>query len=105
STAPRMVQAPAQEALAMAGPSRRPEHSPPSAAPHRPSAAPPVGQRLPAPPRNRPGPHQPQDGDTAAPHLPRSLPKAPDLCALGKRYGGWRKDSPEAVICEEAYGR
>jgi hypothetical protein len=27
------------------------------------------------------------------------------VCALGKQYGGWRKDSPEAVICERAYGR
>lgn len=29
----------------------------------------------------------------------------PDLCALGRTYGGWRADSPESAICEQAYGR
>jgi hypothetical protein len=27
-----------------------------------------------------------------------------DVCALGKKYGGWRSDSPEAVICDRTYG-
>ncbi|MFI2426576.1 hypothetical protein ACH5A7_21185 [Streptomyces sp. NPDC018955] len=34
----------------------------------------------------------------------RGTPGAPDVCALGRQYGGWRPDSPEATICEEAYG-
>ncbi|MEU0457308.1 hypothetical protein ABZ322_30855, partial [Streptomyces sp. NPDC006129] len=28
-----------------------------------------------------------------------------DVCALGRRYGGWRADSPEATICQDTYGR
>ncbi|MET9745443.1 hypothetical protein ABZZ92_07015 [Streptomyces ardesiacus] len=28
-----------------------------------------------------------------------------DVCSLGKQYGGWRPGSPEARICEQAYGR
>ncbi|MFF0200106.1 hypothetical protein [Streptomyces sp. NPDC005017] len=28
-----------------------------------------------------------------------------DVCALGRKYGGWRADSPEARVCEQAYGR
>lgn len=31
-------------------------------------------------------------------------PKSADMCALGRTYGGWRADSPEAVICKQAYG-
>ncbi|MET9191145.1 hypothetical protein ABZX63_38635 [Streptomyces tendae] len=27
-----------------------------------------------------------------------------DVCSLGKQYGGWRPGSPEARICEDAYG-
>ncbi|WP_414820357.1 hypothetical protein [Streptomyces violaceoruber] len=27
-----------------------------------------------------------------------------DVCSLGKQYGGWRSGSPEARICEHAYG-
>ncbi|MEU6251978.1 hypothetical protein [Streptomyces sp. NPDC047043] len=38
--------------------------------------------------------------------LPKgSVPKTADVCALGRQYGGWRADSPEAVICEQTYGR
>ena len=28
-----------------------------------------------------------------------------DVCALGKKYGGWRPDSPESKICDQTYGR
>ncbi|WP_354670153.1 hypothetical protein [Streptomyces sp. S.PNR 29] len=28
-----------------------------------------------------------------------------DVCALGRKYGGWRADSPEATICRQTYGR
>ncbi|MEV6120082.1 MULTISPECIES: hypothetical protein [unclassified Streptomyces] len=27
-----------------------------------------------------------------------------DVCALGRQLGGWRPGSPEAAICEQAYG-
>ncbi|MEV8566490.1 hypothetical protein AB0436_13075 [Streptomyces sp. NPDC051322] len=27
-----------------------------------------------------------------------------DVCALGKTYGGWRPDSPQAQICRRTYG-
>lgn len=29
----------------------------------------------------------------------------PNLCALGREYGGWRANSREAALCEETYGR
>ena len=35
----------------------------------------------------------------------RSVGKNTDVCALGKKYGGWQQDSPEAVVCRQAYGR
>ncbi|NGO47188.1 hypothetical protein, partial [Streptomyces ureilyticus] len=42
----------------------------------------------------------------------RNVPRVPDLpgpsnqgmCDLGRRYGGWQPDSPEAAICKETYG-
>jgi hypothetical protein len=37
--------------------------------------------------------------------VPRDLGKNADVCALGRKYGGWKPDSPEAVICKGAYGR
>ncbi|KOG08036.1 hypothetical protein ADK35_42515, partial [Streptomyces viridochromogenes] len=27
-----------------------------------------------------------------------------DVCALGKKYGGWQPGSPESKICEQTYG-
>ncbi|MFC9929075.1 hypothetical protein [Streptomyces sp. NPDC127190] len=115
---PRVVQAPAREALEMVGPyPPHPKHSGP-ATPHRPAAAPPAVHHphIPAapaapaaPPRPRARPHHPHHHHrrthTRVPGLPRTIPKTPDVCALGRQYGGWRKDSPEAVICEETYGR
>ncbi|MFD5163912.1 hypothetical protein ACFWMJ_38690, partial [Streptomyces hawaiiensis] len=35
----------------------------------------------------------------------KSVPNSSDVCALGRRYGGWRADSPEATICRDTYGR
>ncbi|WP_432019960.1 hypothetical protein [Streptomyces sp. 1222.5] len=101
---PRVVQAPAQEALEMVGPSRHPAHSAPRA-PH--SAAPPVAHRAPAPPAPEPERRQPErrrNTGADVPDVSQPVPKAPDVCALGERYGGWRGDSPESVICERAYG-
>lgn len=97
-----MVQAPAREALEMVGPPRHPERPAPTAA-HRPTAAPPVTRRPPAPPAP-PRPDHPRRTPVQAPDLPQPAPKAPDVCALGTKYGGWQKDSPEAVICRQTYG-
>ncbi|MEV5384858.1 hypothetical protein [Streptomyces sp. NPDC052721] len=100
STDPRMVQAPAREALEMAGPSRRPEHPGPPAR-HRAPVAPEVTHRPPAPPR------PPLPASSRRPHTPvppPAVPGSPDVCALGKAYGGWQKDSPQTRICEQAYG-
>ncbi|MFI1768822.1 hypothetical protein ACH41H_43260 [Streptomyces sp. NPDC020800] len=121
STRPRVVQAPVREALEMVGPSPRPGHTAPSA-PHRaapvaptapaPPAAPPT-HRPPAPPADvprhpRPQPERPgrprADVPHSRPHTPPPAGQGSDVCALGKAYGGWRKDSPESVICERTYG-
>ncbi|EST21013.1 hypothetical protein [Streptomyces roseochromogenus] len=107
SAEPRVVQAPAREALEMTGPSRHPKHpAPPS--PRRPAEAPPVTHRPPvapaAPPHPRPHPEIPPQPHTNAPVLPNPAPKAPGVCALGRQYGGWREDSPESQICDRTYG-
>ncbi|MFF4213434.1 hypothetical protein ACFYZE_29625 [Streptomyces sp. NPDC001796] len=96
---PRVVQAPAREALEMVGPSPRP--SPPPATPdravrpepHRTAAAPPPKQTRPAPQVEVP------------PAISDAFPKDTGVCALGRRYGGWKPDSPEATICRDTYGR
>ncbi|MGW4454176.1 hypothetical protein ACWELY_34915, partial [Streptomyces sp. NPDC004599] len=44
-----------------------------------------------------------QGGDL--PGAAQPLPQAPDVCALGRQYGGWRGGSPESEICEQTYGR
>ncbi|WP_189817342.1 hypothetical protein [Streptomyces olivaceoviridis] len=101
SAEPRVVQAPAREALERTGPSGRPERSGPPAR-HRAPAAPEVTHRPAAPP----GP--PLPAPSRRPHTPMPLPppavtRPPDVCALGRAYGGWRKDSPQARICAQAY--
>ncbi|MGW2648764.1 hypothetical protein ACWC2T_28515 [Streptomyces sp. NPDC001393] len=105
STKPRSVQAPAQEALEMTGPSRHPEHRPPD---HRPPAASRQPAGAPAavhrPPTAPPAPPRPRRSQTPVRGLPNAVPKAPNVCTLGKEYGGWREDSPEAKICEQTYG-
>ncbi|WP_225839077.1 hypothetical protein [Streptomyces sp. NK08204] len=103
SAAPRVVQAPAREALEMVGPSRHPEHREP-VAPHPPGVAPPVTRRPPAPPRPRPHPDRPRRTPVDTFDLSQPAPGTPDVCALGRQYGGWHRDSPEAAICEQAYG-
>ncbi|MEV7980483.1 hypothetical protein [Streptomyces sp. NPDC086519] len=113
SAEPRVVQAPVKEALELVGPSRPAQRAAPAApaAPRAPAPAPPAHHRPPAPPRatgRHPHSH-PAHGSHSSradlPGLPRSVPKAPDVCALGKQYGGWIADSPQARICEQAYGR
>ncbi|MEU6551831.1 hypothetical protein ABZ915_16335 [Streptomyces sp. NPDC046915] len=111
STRPRIVQAPAREALEMVGPSRRPGR-PAAPTPHRPPAPPVPRQQPPRVTRPQPPrkpPEQPRGkipgaSKSVPDSAPRSLPKNPDVCALGKQYGGWRPGSPEAVICDQAYG-
>ncbi|MEU8742055.1 hypothetical protein AB0C39_00200 [Streptomyces parvulus] len=119
---PRVVQAPAREALEMIGSppasdgpaARKPRPAEPPAARPRPRPEPPAPRARPerqprpeAPARTeRPAPPGPKVPDL--PH-PTSAGRAPgqnaDVCSLGKRYGGWRPGSPEARICEQAYGR
>ncbi|MFC3578231.1 hypothetical protein ACFOZ0_34240 [Streptomyces yaanensis] len=101
----RVVQAPAREALEMVRPSQHPSpaptpHRPPlpttaatAGTPHRPPAAP------------RPGHARPAPHSEAPPAVSEAIPKNADVCALGRRYGGWQPDSPEARICGSTYGR
>ncbi|MER7762120.1 hypothetical protein [Streptomyces sp. NPDC097619] len=48
-------------------------------------------------------------GPGARPPKLKDLPKVPvdagDVCALGRRYGQWKKDSPESRICSGVYGQ
>ncbi|WP_399882553.1 hypothetical protein ACGH7X_06625 [Streptomyces sp. BBFR51] len=119
---PRVVQAPAREALEMIGPSPdratgtpRGTHPPSTApAPHDPPAArarPDQRTARPAAPEHTRGP---EPSRPEVPDLPRSsgkngkngkTSKNADVCSLGKQYGGWRPGSTEARICEQAYGR
>ncbi|WFB82744.1 hypothetical protein M6G09_05120 [Streptomyces sp. B146] len=115
---PRVVQAPAREALEMIGPSASADGG--TGEPRRTKrSAPAASHDAPAPPA---GPEQPRSAgpapkDTGRPAPPRpKVPELPgssgadagknaDVCSLGKQYGGWRPGSPEARICEQAYGR
>ncbi|MGW5651964.1 hypothetical protein [Streptomyces humi] len=109
SADPKVVQAPAKEALEMVGPARPPDrrasgapHTPPAPPPHVPPPPRTAGSAHPQP-RARPLPHRTRSSGADVPDVP-PVPKAPDVCALGKQYGGWRADSPQARICEQTYG-
>ncbi|MEV6405527.1 MULTISPECIES: hypothetical protein [Streptomyces] len=109
----QVVQAPAQEALEMVGPDRGRE-STASAPPRRaaspaPAGQPPAAHSRPQAPAH-PGPARPERHGAARPRVEIPDVKGEvrghtDVCALGKKYGGWRAGSPEAVICEGTYGR
>lgn len=106
---PQIVQAPAREALEMIGPSRRAEPKPRNHQHRTPTATAAPAERRPAP-RPSERPHPRATPPAAEPQRqPRvdipDLTKGTDLCALGRQYGGWRADSPEAAICEQTYGR
>ncbi|MQY37072.1 hypothetical protein SRB17_50750 [Streptomyces sp. RB17] len=88
----------------MTGPSRHPKPRP-AAAPHHPTGAPRAVHRPPAPASHRARPEQPRRSRTTVPDLSNAAPRTPDVCALGRQYGGWREDSPETRICEQTYGR
>ncbi|MEU6419401.1 hypothetical protein [Streptomyces spiralis] len=125
SAAPRQVQAPPQEALERVGTPGSPhptaqQDTPahPPAPPHASAAPePPDPQPQPRKPRSparhhfherHPGPrhqHPPRTPHAEGPSGTHSAPRDPGVCALGKQYGGWRPDSPEARICGQTYGR
>ncbi|MEV6180119.1 hypothetical protein ACIHAR_36615 [Streptomyces sp. NPDC052016] len=112
-----VVQSPALEALERVGRGRGPESTPPPqrrrAAPATPAAEPPPARSHPQPkphrqphPRSaRPEPRRPAHPPVAVPDVRNEGHGNSGVCALGRQYGGWRADSPEAVICEGTYGR
>ncbi|MFI7502717.1 hypothetical protein ACIBVL_30435 [Streptomyces sp. NPDC049687] len=110
-----VVQAPAREALEMVEPPRKPaattlrrrERSDAAAVPAEQPAA---NRSHPQHRRAHPGPARPTPRRHERPHIEApdveaEVRRDTDVCALGRKYGGWRGDSPEAVICEQAYGR
>ncbi|WP_373298801.1 hypothetical protein [Streptomyces flaveolus] len=116
---PRVVQAPAREALEMIGPtpspgdaSEEPRRTARPTAPARsePPAARPEPRSRPARPEapRRPGGTS-QKPRVEAPDVPSltggGTGTQSDVCSLGRQYGGWRPGSPEAAICEQTYGR
>ncbi|HZF87516.1 hypothetical protein [Streptomyces sp.] len=118
-TEPQIVQAPAQEALGLVGPPRQrersvPEPSTPPATTSAP-AAPPAPPARPRPPQRpqRPEPRYskqpsgvPDIAESTRGEVTRQVPqRRADVCALGRKYGGWRSGSPESAICDETYGR
>ncbi|GGX73011.1 lipoprotein [Streptomyces anandii JCM 4720] len=108
SVAPRVVQAPAREALELSGPSHPPKPTTRSASPRSPAPAPDGPRRVPHPlPRHHhprlaaPRAELPVPAYTVPAHV---VPANPDPCALGRTYGGWQPNSPEFRICNQAYG-
>lgn len=97
-----VVQAPAREALEMVDPPASPGASPSAATT---SAARPPRPDTPSDARNG----QERSQQSRSPQLPepgRSLESGnSDVCALGREYGGWPADSPQARICQDTYGR
>lgn len=116
------MQAPAREALELIGPPRSPTPSastarepaapaastaPRPAAP-APAPPPPPRRKHQAPPE-RYGPPPGSRPHVDVPPLPENIPARPprhaDVCALGHKYGGWGRDTPQAAICKDVYGR
>lgn len=119
---PQIVQAPAREALELIGPDREPTRAVQApqapqapAEQHRPAAeappAPPAAAPAPPPRRTKPKqrPPKPERRHTQPrvdlPEVSHPVRENTDVCALGRKYGGWGKDSPQTVICKDAYGR
>ncbi|WP_308114650.1 hypothetical protein [Streptomyces sp. ISL-12] len=73
-----------------------------------PSAAPPRRPPPATPPKARPRPARPPRSAPALPEVPPAAPgqrgEGADVCALGRTYGRWQPDSPEASICRQTYG-
>ncbi|MFC8141914.1 hypothetical protein ACFUKV_09120 [Streptomyces paradoxus] len=118
----QIVQAPAREALQLIEEaSHRPEPAAPAAPPgattepgtpqpgHRDVRPRPARPQHPEPARR--GPQRshaglPDVSESVRQDVEKSVPNDnADVCALGRRYGGWRADSPEATICRDTYGR
>jgi hypothetical protein len=105
---PRLVQAPADEALERTGPRAPSAGAPARPAPGSHAPAGPAPGRAPAPPAAPPRHGEaPPAAHRAAPP-PAAAPKPPPdhsgICALGRTYGGWPADSPQAKICARTYG-
>ncbi|MGW6906109.1 hypothetical protein [Streptomyces sp. NPDC054940] len=115
-----VVQSPAREALTLIDPSHRADPTPSTAHSASPTTPPPA--HAPSAPRThphnpRPGHHEPGRPAADAPERPPvkiplvpepvrpEAPKNGDICALGRKYGGWPAGSPESRICEQTYGR
>ncbi|WP_282793313.1 hypothetical protein [Streptomyces sp. CC224B] len=77
-----------------------PPDPPPTAAP---ADAPVRVDRPPKPPRPEPRQRPPRRPEKPS-RPPAQARGETDICALGERFGRWRPDSPEAVICREVYG-
>ncbi|MGW0712297.1 hypothetical protein ACWD4G_41210 [Streptomyces sp. NPDC002643] len=125
TTETQIVEAPAREALELIGPPRKPTPSTseaPEPATSTPAAAtPPPTPSAPQPPRpqeKRPAPPDRQQhrepsksaAEVEIPPVPEPFPTEPpkknaDVCALGHKYGGWGKDTPQSLICKDVYGR
>ena len=115
SAEPQVVQAPAREALELVNPSHRPK--PATHPPHHAPVQPPQAAQAPVPrthqhshpqahPHPHPKPHHPRQSGADIPDVVKSVPKnTQDVCALGKKYGGWQSDSPQSIICGQTYGR
>ena len=109
SAEPQVVQAPAREALELIDPSHHPKPAPHP--PHRAPVTPPKAAQAPVPrahphPHPHPRPRHPRQPGTDIPDVVKSVPKnTSDVCALGRKYGGWQSDSPQSIICGQTYGR
>ncbi|WEH32369.1 hypothetical protein PZB75_02595 [Streptomyces sp. AM 4-1-1] len=107
NVAPQIARPPVRDTLE-AVPDPVPSHIRPTTERQSPAA----GPAEPDPPRRHhtgtTNPHHHRAPDTRpAPVL--TLPGGPvggaDVCALGRGYGRWPANSPQARICEETYGR
>ncbi|WP_233521667.1 hypothetical protein [Streptomyces triticagri] len=111
-SATRPVEAPAREALRMMGPPSGKDPVKASARAPEPGRSEAPGPRAAAPehrPPAREGAEPPRrlpvGGELPARVLPRPTAVGAELCSLGRRYGGWPADSPQARICESTYPR
>ncbi|MFD8570210.1 hypothetical protein [Streptomyces sp. NPDC057694] len=96
-----LVQGPAREALQRTEPS---PHRSPAAPRHAETPRAPAHHAVPSPRR---APDTVAPAHTTAPRAERPVVPAPphtDVCALGRQYGGWDPDSPQATICKDTYG-
>lgn len=105
---PRVVEAPAREALELIAPPRDPAPRSTGSTAVAPTAPPRTASPA-RPERSGPPPHRhgrrPEAAEPPTVSFPSALPIQADPCALGKQYGGWQPGSPEAAICRDVYER